>query len=228
MASLSSVFPAALLAVAAQAQAALLEGEVTDQAGRPVADAVVAATPAQGKPPAAKAPPIPKGPPATVVLDQRNREFIPHVLAIRSGTEVSFPNSDRIQHHVYSFSPAKRFEIKLYKGTPPNPIRFDKPGIAVLGCNIHDWMVSYIYVADTAYFTKTDGSGRWSLEVPSNPYTLSIWHPDMQPSEGFTSAPLTPAEGRSIRLDRAIGLKRAFRPGKPPASLQEQVYRGDP
>ena len=79
---------------------------------------------------------------------------------MRSGTSVAFPNSDNIRHHVYSFSLAKRFELRLYQGTQSAPVVFDSPGVVVLGCNIHDWMVGYIYVTDDSRFAVSDEHGR--------------------------------------------------------------------
>ena len=210
------------LLFAAKSYSATVEGQVRDQTGRPVGNAVVVATPIQGILPDSQYAP------RAEVLDQRNREFIPHVLVVRAGTEVSFPNHDKIRHHVYSFSAAKRFEIKLYKDAPPNPIRFDTPGIAVLGCNIHDWMISYVYVTDSPYFTKTDASGRWSLQVPVNDYKFSIWHPDMSQGELYMSETQALAEHQAIFLDREINLKNKIRTGKPPASLLEEGYKDEP
>ena len=203
-------------------QAVTVVGEVKDQAGRPLADAVIVATPLSGL----SAPPLSS--PASVVLDQHNREFIPHVLVIRAGTEVSFPNHDNTRHHVYSFSAAKRFEIKLYKNMPPNPIRFDMPGIAVLGCNIHDWMLGYVYVSASPFFTKTDSAGRWSLELPAQAYTFSFWHPDMAQSELLISQPLTVLEQQNNALQQSLTIKNQVRTGKPPASLQAEGYKGEP
>lgn len=212
----------AALLYAQAATGASLSGEIRDQAGVPVADAVVVARPS---PPA----PLPgTGEGRTAVVDQRNREFLPHVLAIRAGTAVQFPNSDRIQHHVYSFSPGNRFEIKLYKGTPAQPIRFDRPGVVVLGCNIHDWMLAYVYVADTPHYTQTDIQGRWSLEVPAGEYRLAVWHPDAERG-GVAPTRILQAGAEPVPpWNPVVPLTSMRRTGKPPASLQEQEYRGDP
>jgi plastocyanin len=115
--------------------------------------------------------------PATAIMDQRNMMFAPNVLPVTVGTSVRFPNSDNIRHHVYSFSPAKRFELPLYAGVQAEPVLFDKPGVVTLGCNIHDWMVGYIVVLDTPYFAKTGSDGKARLQVPAGAYQLSIWHP---------------------------------------------------
>jgi hypothetical protein len=79
---------------------------------------------------------------------------------------------------VYSFSPAKKFELRLYKGTPAAPVVFDQPGLVTLGCNIHDWMVAYVDVVATPYFAQADEAGRVALAaLPSGTYRLEVWHP---------------------------------------------------
>jgi plastocyanin len=202
--------------------AAIVEGEITDQAGQPVANAVVTAMPLQTILPTID------NSTATAVLDQRNREFLPHVLVVRTGTEVSFPNNDAIRHHVYSFSQIKRFDIKLYKDMPPSPIKFDTPGVAVLGCNIHDWMISYVYVTDAPYFTHTDASGHWLLDVPENNYRLSLWHPYLQQNTAINLEPFSVMSQQPGYLTQTLNLKNTQRNGKPPTSLQAEGYKGDP
>ena len=144
----------ALLAALAwtAASAANLKVAVTDLHGRPLAEAVVYAMPVAGSAPA------PDGVPRAVI-DQVNKTFVPLVSVIRTGTEVRFPNSDNIRHSLYSFSPAKVFTAKLYSGKEAAPVIFDKPGLVVLGCNIHDQMVAWIVVVDAPYFGKTGADG---------------------------------------------------------------------
>ena len=211
---MASRLPAVFLtAWAAVAPAAELAGK-GDAGGRPLADLGVAAQAldAAGR---VKAPPAP----AAMALDQKSREFVPHVLAVRSGTPVYFPNSDAIKHHVYSFSAPKRFEIKLYSGVPREPVRFDQPGIVALGCNIHDWMLGYVYVSDADYLAVTDAEGRWTLDLPDGRYRLSFWHPDAteQALEQIVNVP-------AAELAVTVELKARFPTGKPPASLQNQGY----
>ncbi|WP_425549574.1 methylamine utilization protein [Acidovorax lacteus] len=110
-------------------------------------------------------------------IAQEKRQFLPGVLAITVGTEVQFPNRDSIRHHVYSFSPAKKFELKLYTGRPANPVVFDQPGVVVLGCNIHDQMVGWVVVVDTPYLGQSSASGQASLTgVSPGTYKLRSWH----------------------------------------------------
>jgi plastocyanin len=113
-------------------------------------------------------------PNAVAVMDQIDESFVPRVLVVQKGQYVSFPNSDDIRHHVYSFSQPKTFEIKLYKGTEVAPIQFDKPGLVVLGCNIHDDMIGYIIVADNVFALKTDQDGKVRIPAKSGD-TVSLW-----------------------------------------------------
>ncbi|HTL68992.1 MAG TPA: hypothetical protein VL200_15110 [Lacunisphaera sp.] len=139
--------------------------------GKPVADAVVSATPLDH----------PAPPPANVTpveIEQKEQEFRPYVTAIQVGTTVNFPNHDTVQHHVYSLSKPKRFEIPLYQSGASQAEVFDKPGVVTIGCNIHDWMVAYIVVLPTPYFAKTDATGAAALPpLPAGRYRLEVWHP---------------------------------------------------
>jgi plastocyanin len=120
--------------------------------------------------------PVPAGLKSTV-MDQIHQEFVPALLPIAVGTDVRFPNHDQIHHHVYSFSRTKSFELPLYKGEEALPVRFDKPGVAKVGCNIHDWMSGIILVLPTPYFATTDETGRFVLrDLPPGTYPLACWH----------------------------------------------------
>jgi plastocyanin len=111
------------------------------------------------------------------IVDQINKAFVPEVLPIVVGTLVRFPNHDQIHHHVYSFSPAKTFELPLYKGEDAAPVLFDKVGVVKIGCNIHDWMSGIILVLPNAHFSMTDADGHYTLnDLPAGNHTLSAWH----------------------------------------------------
>ncbi len=115
------------------------------------------------------------------VMDQVNKRFVPLVLAVEQGRQVVFPNSDNIRHHVYSFSEAKRFEIKLYANKPKGPELFDQAGLVVLGCNIHDSMIGYIFVSQWQEFAVSADDGRAVLPVQGpRPDKLLVWHPWQQ------------------------------------------------
>jgi len=185
--------------------AAALEAQVRDPAGKPVADAVVYATPASG--------PAEARGRKTMAVEQVDREFVPYVSVIQTGTTVTFPNRDPILHHVYSFSPAKTFEIKLYTGKSPSEIRFDKPGVITLGCNIHDWMIAYILVVGTPHFAKTDAAGNAALrDVPAGPYELRVWHPQ----QGAAAASQVIALDSSSRAQFVLEVSPRKQKYKPP------------
>jgi plastocyanin len=170
----------------ASGHAASINVSVLDRDNRGVGDVVVTATPRD----AAAAPPA-SAPRA--VMDQVDRQFVPAVLVVRVGTQVAFPNSDTVAHQVYSFSPAKRFQLALYRGHAHPPLLFDKPELVVLGCNIHDNMLAYILVTPAPYFGTTDASGRLELEgMPAGEYQIELWNPRFNEPE----ATLT----RSIRI----------------------------
>jgi plastocyanin len=116
-------------------------------------------------------------PPVQAVMDQQHRAFVPAVLVVPVGSKVIFPNSDSVSHQVYSFSPAKRFQLALYKGKPYPPVQFDHAGMIALGCNIHDQMRGFIYVVDGQYFGRTTGDGLWSADVTPGDYLIRLWHP---------------------------------------------------
>jgi plastocyanin len=143
-----------------------------DVKGQPVADAVASLTRLDAPGPA----PAPPDQPVAIV--QQNEEFRPYVTPLVVGTRVIFPNEDKIQHHVFSLSPAKQFDIPLYSGTPKESVVFDQPGIVTLGCNIHDWMKAYVVVLATPYYAKAGDDGRAAIGgLPAGRYHLEVWHP---------------------------------------------------
>lgn len=197
-----------LAGFAGVAWSAEIVATVRDQKGRPVEDAVVLAVPLDRRA-------FDTAKPARQVVDQVNKEFVPYVRVVFTGTSVSFPNKDNIRHHVYSFSPAKKFELPLYSGVPAAPVLFDKAGVVVLGCNIHDWMIGYIYVADTPYFGKTELDGEATVEnLPPGDYQLRLWHPDMEKDEQSTLQRLTVA-AKGAKIAWTVALKPSFRIPRP-------------
>ncbi|MEB0121734.1 methylamine utilization protein [Pseudomonas sp. CCI1.2] len=172
--------------------AANFEADIVDQQGKPLKFAVLTL----------------QGPPGNVAIalkadmDQRDQQFAPHVLAVHSGTQIAFPNSDNVRHQVYSFSPAKRFELRLYEGTPSLPVLFDKAGVVVLGCNIHDSMLGYVYVTDDPWFAVSGGDGAIKFDqLAAGHYKVTLWHPD--------SADMQPVSGGEIDVP-VNGLRQRF------------------
>lgn len=176
---------AAVLAIGAApwlAHAGALNLVVTDVNGAPLADAVALLEPVGAKAPVKPMP--------DTDISQARRQFAPRVTVITTGTRVNFPNFDTVRHHVYSFSAIKPFELKLYAGVPGAPVTFDKPGIAVLGCNIHDSMAAWVVVADTPWSARSLAGGRARIEsIPAGDYRLRLWHPAL--AANVEPAPVT-------------------------------------
>lgn len=178
------------------AQATTVQVQVQDEHGKALPDAVVFLESREAKQ-------LSK-PLVSAEMAQQGRQFVPSVLVVTTGTAVSFPNRDKVRHHVYSFSPTKKFELKLFAGTPANPVVFDKPGIAVLGCNIHDNMAAWVVVLDTPFYASTDSLGLVSLaDVPAGTYRLRVWHSRLPVGAAATDQSLVvggTAVNASVRL----------------------------
>ncbi len=188
-------------------QAGSLNVTVKDTKGALVSDAVVYAKSGKTAPRAGR----------QAVIDQQNKEFMPYVTAVETGTSILFPNKDNIRHHVYSLSPAKRFELPLYAGIPAKPVVFDKEGFVTLGCNIHDWMIAYVAVVGTPYFQVTGREGRAALkDLPAGKYTVSVWHPLLKGSPKNSAQEIDLAGGEAKQLLFTLDLKPDFRTRRAP------------
>ncbi|NYE60275.1 plastocyanin [Duganella sp. 1224] len=142
--------------------------QVQDATGKALPDTVIYIEPESGAAPAR---------PASAVIEQKGLKFLPLVTVVQTGATINFPNNDKVRHHIYSFSPAHKFDQKLYSGQAASPQVFDKAGTVVLGCNIHDKMIAYVKVVDTPYFAKTDGAGAARIELPAGgKYVVKAWH----------------------------------------------------
>jgi plastocyanin len=189
-----------LTGLAGSASAADYTVQLRDRDGKPVSNVIVYVASAAAKP-------------VGVIseVDQINKEFVPYVSVVPVGSRVRFPNKDNVRHHVYSFSDAKKFELKLYSGVPAEPVLFDRPGVVALGCNIHDWMLAYVLVVDTPWFARSNDQGLAELQLPPGPHSLQIWHPDLErelPAQPITvtdqSAPLTLTVNVQARAKAAV------------------------
>lgn len=195
------------LGAATTSAAGVLEISVVDADGRPIESVAVYATPAHGvaEHGATAAAAEVSGRSPTAIMDQRDYQFVPHLLVVQTGTSVTFPNSDDVSHHVYSFSEAKTFELQLYKGDVYPPVVFDRPGIVVVGCNIHDGMLGYIRVVDTPHFAVTDERGVAVIDdVPSGAYVVEAWTPRARPS-GLPSPKRVDVAGTSAVALTVVG-----------------------
>ncbi len=190
-----------------------LEVAVSDPDGAPVADAVVEAVPVDA---GGNDVPLSTAPSETaeVSIAQRDEQFVPYVSVLQRGTAVAFPNQDDILHNVYSFSKAKKFQLPLYRDRAP-PVVFDRAGTVILGCNIHDWMVAYVYVLDTPYFAKTDLGG--SVEIAAltpGRYRVAVDHPRKRKRGSTPPQIVSIAASNTVKARFVIALKPEWRPRK--------------
>ena len=188
---------AAGLGLAAPLTAAPLAVRVVDSFGRPVRDAVVTLYPAGN---AARAP----RPGGRFVVSQQHLQFHPFLTIIPVGADVSFPNLDPTKHHVYSFSPAKKFELKLFAKDQSRTVHFDRPGVVALGCNIHDQMSAFIVVTDSAWTQRTNAQGIAAFgDAPNATGRMTVWHPYLRAPGGAVQQALATGQRNasfSIRL----------------------------
>jgi plastocyanin len=155
-----------------------VSGSVTTKGG-PLQHAVVwIDVPSPPKVPARKTP----------VMDQRNLTFLPRVLAVQVGSSVDFPNHDRVFHNVFSLREGKRFDLGLYPVGAHKRVKFDKPGLCRLFCNIHPNMAADIMVVDSPFYDVSDRGGRFSIPgVPDGSYTFHAWRPGAKTIDGKVS-----------------------------------------
>ena len=191
------------LSLAAPVAAATLSVRVLDNAGRPVRDAVVTLYPSAGAR-------VPK-PGGRYVISQQNLQFHPFLTIVPVGADISFPNFDNTKHHVYSFSPAKRFELKLFARDQSRTVHFDKAGVVALGCNIHDQMSAFIVVTDSAWTARTNAQGLAEfVNAPTGGGRVILWHPYLRAPNGMMQQALSPNQ-------RSASFQVRLRP--PPPSM---------
>lgn len=178
-----------LLTVHVCAAEKILSVSVVSNEGTPLPNMVISAKPIDGNT---------DDTPLRAEMDQINRQFVPHLLVVQKGTYVQFPNSDSIKHHVFSFSPANRFELLLDKNADQPPLLFDQEGVVELGCNVHDWMLGYIYVVDTPYFTGSGAQGNAQITLPDGEYQVSVWHPRMQENQEILQQKINVSNNTSL------------------------------
>lgn len=188
---------ALFLGLLAAGHSAEISCQIKTAKGEVVADAVISLIPLAGEVPAAASE-------AKAEIEQEGQEFQPYVTVVQTGTRVVFPNHDSVQHHVYSLSKAKKFELPLYNPGQQESLVFDVPGLVTVGCNIHDWMISHLVVVPTPWFAKSDAQGNLKVSAPAGRYRLELWHPRL-------AAPVTKevtlADAAATHEDFALTLK---------------------
>jgi plastocyanin len=156
--------------------------------GRPQKDVVVWLPVVSGAAPAR---------PAKVVLDQRNLEFVPHVLAVTVGAKVEMPNSDRVFHNVFSFRDGKRFDLGLYPAGTSRVVTFDRPGLSRIFCNIHPTMAAYVLAVDSAHYAVSDEAGRFAIPgVAPGTHAFRAWRPGAETTDGT----IVTEPGRTVEI----------------------------
>ena len=207
-------FGSLALSAALQADAGELLVAISSDEASILSEAVVFAVPRSPDAVAAAKLPV-----KSAIVDQKGKEFVPLASAVRVGTPVDFPNSDNIRHQVYSFSPAKVFNLKLYSGRPSTPVTFDRPGVVALGCNIHDRMIAWLLVVDTPWIAYPDARGVSTFkDLPEGEYDLRVWHPGINPNTNAESV------GENVRMSAVGRLSKTLRVSAPPgAKLRLQL-----
>src|SRR3954470_21909141 len=181
------LFALAFAGAASPLAAAPLAVRVVDSSGHPVRDAVVTLYPSAGARPLHAS--------GRYVISQQNLQFHPFLTIVPIGADVSFPNLDPTKHHVYSFSAAKRFELKLFAKDQSRTVHFDKPGVVALGCNIHDQMSAFIFVTDTAWTARTNAQGMASFgDAPNAAARITVWHPYLRSPGGLIQQAIAPTQ----------------------------------
>lgn len=135
-------------------------------------------------------------------MDQRRETFVPHVLAIVAGSVVDFPNNDETYHNVFSLSRTKPFDLGRYAAGRSKSVRFDRPGIVRVFCDIHSHMSAFILVFSHRYFAVTDNQGRYRLEnVPPGSYNLVVWNEAAEERRRV----VIPEQGGDVEVNVSLG-----------------------
>lgn len=185
------------LMLPAAAQAAPVSITVRGADGRPVAGAVVRLDVAGQRAPAVRGP---------YMVEQRDIQFRPPILIVPVGATVGFPNRDRVRHHVYSFSKARRFDLRLYGREDTRSVTFDRAGPVTLGCNIHDAMNAVVYVTASPFTALTDAQGRVAFDgVPAARASVVVWHPSIRAPDNSVAQPASVA---ATGLNTLVTLRR--------------------
>lgn len=136
------------------------------------------------------------------VMEQKDLQFVPHVLAIQVGTTVEFPNNDPLSHNVFSISDAKRFNLGLYSRGTVRRLKFERPGVVDLLCNVHLEMSAFIVVLKNPYFARTGSDGAFRIDgIPAGRHQLRYWHERLPPQVLTVQVP----ETGSVNADFFVG-----------------------
>jgi plastocyanin len=192
---------AACVLLAPVLDAAELDVRISTVKGAPVADAVVSVIPRN------ETAGVRDAAPATKIIDQKDETFIPYVEIFRPGDSVVFRNSDQTRHHVYSFAPARQFEFVLTSGQSSPPLRLEHAGVVAVGCNIHDRMITYLYIGEAPWMTRSGADGRAAIDtLPVGDYDVQVWHPQLRPGQAVPNQTAHVVDGGSAELSFTLSL----------------------
>ena len=178
-----------LISTAVRAAAGDLTVQIYDGHGQPAGDAVVTLRSDNVQRAETRAP-------ETKIVDQRDETFLPYVEIFRPGDSVVFRNSDTTRHHVYSFAAAKSFEFVIAPGDSTPPVVLDRVGEIPVGCNIHDQMITHLYVSDAPWLVRTKADGRAVFDnLSAGSYNVDVWHPQLRPGR--------PGPSKTVTIDTA-------------------------
>jgi len=178
-----------LISMAVRAAAGDLTVQIYDGHGQPAGDAVVTLRSDNVQRAETRAP-------ETKIVDQRDETFLPYVEIFRPGDSVVFRNSDTTRHHVYSFAAAKSFEFVIAPGDSTPPVVLDRVGEIPVGCNIHDQMITHLYVSDAPWLVRTKADGRAVFDnLSAGSYNVDVWHPQLRPGR--------PGPSKTVSVDTA-------------------------
>jgi plastocyanin len=197
--------------------------QVLDVEGNPVSNAVISLTNIKELKPELNVLSSESETEQVAVMDQVDSQFSPQVLIVKSGQSVVFPNSDQVRHHVYSFSKPNDFEIRLYSGNQAEPLKFENSGIVVLGCNIHDQMVGYLYVQNDEVAGISDQNGYVvfdeELSASVQDQTVNVWHSQLSSNKTERVTQVLSEKNKDsvwiLRLDLIPEVKKVSRKFKP-------------
>jgi len=159
-----------------------------------------------------------------IEIKQEDKEFNALVSIVPLGSTISFFNNDSVKHHVYSVSKGNKFDIPLYSGNRPKKITFTKPGVVKIGCNIHDWMLTFAYISQSKYIALVDENGKVSFsDIPKGKYKLHVWNPKFKNNKKVMIQSIT-INKNGVKKVKVSLLKKIRKPRRDILDMDDSVY----
>ena len=160
-------------------------------------------------------------PGADHIIDQIDIAFKPLLSVLSKGTSIILTNNDSFKHHVYSFSKGNQFDIPLYTDVPKQDVVLQNTGIVKLGCNIHDWMIAYIYVNESKFLKEVSSSPVVFDGVSAGTYEVRVWNPRFRNTKRILKKTLTVVDGKNNEVKFDLTLQKTIRMPKKPATANQ-------